>query len=355
MSSHPWQDDDRTNASVARHLENRPRRQRTAHGTLDLGPLAGTRSEAMRAFCDELTAIARHPTMPILIEGEQGSGKTFAARAAHALSPRASQEFRVVDAQSLPPELAVSLLFGHEAGAFTGARTSHAGHFREADHGTVFLDEIAKMDLRLQGMLLSCVEYGTLQPLGSARRVQVDVRVVAAANVDLTALVKDGQFLPDLYSRLEAGRIRLPPLRERREDIEPFLREAVRTSAHAMRPDYEPEVGDELVDLCLRYSWPGNVRELTRMCDRMVAGACHRNVRVLRPEHIPRHYGLAALREATPRRRRGHHEIMRVVHKHDGNIERAAAELAMHRATVYRHLRSDPPGPVAKSSQSPSA
>lgn len=309
----------------------------------------------MRAFCVELAALARHPSMPILIEGEQGSGKTFAARAAHAWSPRAKAQFQVVDAQAMPPELAASLLFGHEPGAFTGATAKHRGHFQEANNGTVFLDEIAKMDLRLQGLLLNCVEYGTLQPIGASRRVRLDVRVFAASNVNLSARARSGDFLPDLYSRLEAGRIRLPPLRERREDIEPFLRDAVRTSAQAMSLAKELEIGEELLELCLRYSWPGNVRELTRMIERMVAVASDRKDSVLTAAQIPAHYGLAEFRDASPRRRRDHGEIMRILRKHGGNTERAAAELGLHRATVYRHLRMAEGDAVAKSSQSSSA
>ncbi len=209
----------------------------------------------------DLLATAGPSDSAVLIQGETGSGKGIAAQAIHEMSPRRKRPFVRVSCTALSESLLESELFGHVRGAFTGAVAGRAGRFEAADGGTLFLDEIGDVSPRVQTKLLRVLEELEFERVGSNRPIQVDIRVVAATHRDLRAMCDEGSFRPDLYYRLAVFPIRIPPLRERREDIpllaSHFLRR-IRGSGSSAEVGIEPEA----LELLLRYSWPGNVREL---------------------------------------------------------------------------------------------
>jgi DNA-binding NtrC family response regulator/CHASE2 domain-containing sensor protein len=240
--------------------------------------------ERLRRRCQEVGIITRDPallvlfrdleraartTLPILLTGEPGTGKELFARAAHRLSPRASGPFVAVNMAAIPPDLFESEMFGHTRGSFTGAVADRRGHFEQAAGGTIFLDEIGETRPEHQGKLLRVLQERTLQRVGAAQPTAVDVRVVAASNRDLERGVAEGWFREDLYFRLKGVVLRLPPLRERRQDVAPLATRFVEEAAG--------EVGrratlSEAALLALeRHAWPGNVRELSNCLRRAVA------------------------------------------------------------------------------------
>ncbi|SIR51407.1 sigma-54-dependent Fis family transcriptional regulator [Pseudacidovorax sp. RU35E] len=216
----------------------------------------------------EQIALARRIAVydvPVLVLGETGTGKELFAEAIHATSARKSRPYLAVNCGAISPELANSELFGHKAGAFTGARSERKGHFREADGGTLFLDEIGELPLDAQVRLLRVLQAGEVTPLGQSSPVKVDTRVIAATHRDLSADVASGRFREDLFHRLAVGILRLPPLRERGADIELLLDAFLaRINADAKgRPEaQEKALTPEARALLLSHSWPGNVREL---------------------------------------------------------------------------------------------
>jgi len=203
----------------------------------------------------------------VLVVGESGTGKELVARRIHARSPRADAPFVAVNCAAIPDELIEAELFGHEVGAFTGATRARVGRFRQAEAGTVFLDEVAELPLSVQGTLLRVLQEHTVDVVGADRPVGVDVRVIAASNRDLHAEVEANRFREDLYYRLNVVEIPLPPLRERREDIPRLARHFVAEFARGR----ELMVPDAVVASLERRSWPGNVRQLRNACERLVA------------------------------------------------------------------------------------
>ncbi|HLY17509.1 MAG TPA: sigma-54 dependent transcriptional regulator [Bryobacteraceae bacterium] len=206
--------------------------------------------------------------VPLLIEGETGAGKEVLARQIHALSPRAGKPFLKLNCAALPSELVESELFGYERGAFTGAFTSKPGKFEMAQGGTILLDEIGDMDVRLQAKLLHVLQDKECERLGGKERVPLDVRVMAATHCDLLTAMEDGRFRADLYYRLNVVSLRVPPLRERKHEIlagaEFFMRKH--------RPDASPAalLSPALREAMLEYEWPGNLRELENMMRRLL-------------------------------------------------------------------------------------
>ncbi len=245
-------------------LENRFLREQVTGATGFADLLGG--SPAMLAVFDLIRRIA--PTRSaVLVTGETGTGKELVARAIHEASPRNEQLFVPLNCTAIPPDLLESELFGHVRGAFSGAHSDRVGKFQAADDGTLFLDEIGDMDVRLQAKLLRVLQEGVVEPLGTNRRIAVDVRVISSTNRDLDAAMRDGRFREDLYYRLNVFRIALPPLRDRRDDV-PAL-------AQAFLDGFAPTVGKETIRLdedaarVLReYAWPGNVRELRNVMER---------------------------------------------------------------------------------------
>lgn len=234
------------------------------------GELIGD-TPAMRALFRAIGRLAQAP-LSVLVTGETGTGKELVAHALHRESPRSRKPFIALNTAAIPAELLESELFGHEAGAFTGAQRRHIGRFEQADGGTLFLDEIGDMPLPLQTRLLRVLAEGEFFRVGGRELIRVDVRVVAATHQDLESLVAEGRFRADLLHRLDVVRLQLPPLRERRGDVaqlaENFLAIASRKLGAPAKRFATPAL-----EAMRAYDWPGNVRELENVCWRLAAMA----------------------------------------------------------------------------------
>jgi transcriptional regulator with GAF, ATPase, and Fis domain len=228
-------------------------------------PLIGA-SEAIERLLGAVAAMER-AAVTVLLEGETGTGKSLLAEHLHQSGPRQHGPFVVVDCGAIAASLIESELFGHERGAFTGATERRIGAFEAAQGGTLFLDEIGELPLALQPKLLRALEERTVKPVGSPRPLRVDVQVVAATNRDLREAVGRGEFRADLYYRLDALRLRLPPLRERRQDV-PAL---IERFARRLRPDVDPVFLEGLTRILgAREDWPGNIRELRNAVEKAI-------------------------------------------------------------------------------------
>jgi len=201
----------------------------------------------------------------ILIMGESGTGKELVARAIHRASDRAENPMITVNCGAIPKDLLESELFGHVSGAFTGAVREKIGKFVAADNGTIFLDEIGDLHVELQAKLLRVIQEREVEPVGSNSRIAVDIRIIAATNQDLISRIKEGGFREDLYYRLNVVPIRIPPLRERREDIPLLVDHFYRQSSSAS----SPALDGKIIETLTRYDWPGNVRELENLIKRV--------------------------------------------------------------------------------------
>jgi transcriptional regulator with PAS, ATPase and Fis domain len=283
--------------------------------------------------------------LPILLLGETGVGKEVFANSIHHASDRANQPFVCVNSASIPEELLESELFGYVEGAFTGSRrTGKKGKFEIADGGTLFLDEIGEMTPRMQTKLLRVLQNQEVEKLGSEKPVQVNVRIIAATNQDLSVSVKSKTFRPDLYYRLNVLPITIPPLRERVEDIpdlaRAFLVELVDTYGRNVT------LSDRTLEALQAYSWPGNVRELRNAIGR---GFMVTEDSEILPEHLP--VSLQEYSEVssgknddatiyTARAQTEHDLIIDCLKKYDGNFCRAAQALGIHRATLYSRMHA---------------
>lgn len=275
-------------SKLARHSE-RLERELSSRGVF--GGLTAV-SASMRGVFALLEQAA--PTRAtILIGGESGTGKEVAARAIHDMSPRRAGPFVAINCAALPETLIESELFGHEKGAFTGAAERRAGCFELANGGTLLLDEIGDMPLATQAKLLRVLEDGKVRRLGGNREIDVDVRILAATNRDLREAVGKNAFREDLYFRLNVFEVRLPPLRERREDI-PAIAERLIDSANRRHGCQVTGIADEAMRLFDGYDWPGNVRELRNVIERasILAGQG-----TIGPQHLPP--GFAGLPQTT--------------------------------------------------------
>jgi psp operon transcriptional activator len=224
------------------------------------------------AFLEMLEHVSRAAPLakPVLVVGERGTGKELIASRLHFLSARWEQPLVKVNCAALTESILESELFGHEAGAFTGAARTHVGHFERADGGTLVLDELATISLRMQEKILRVIEYGELQRVGGSNTVQVDVRIVGATNADLQELAADGRFREDLLDRLAFDVITVPPLRERLEDILPLAYAFAVNMASELKRQYFPGFSPRAASSLLRHDWPGNVRELKNAIERSI-------------------------------------------------------------------------------------
>jgi two-component system response regulator HydG len=278
----------------------------------------------------------------VLVTGESGTGKELVARAIHYNSTRRGGAFVGVNLAAVPEGLIESELFGHKKGAFTDARADKPGMFVEADGGTIFLDEIGELALPLQAKLLRVLQEHEVRPLGATKNQRVDVRVIAATNKNLEAMLADGSFREDLYYRLNVIHLDLPPLRSRPEDIVPLSERileqfAARPGGRRMR--LSPEAQHQL----LAYHWPGNVRELMNVLERGIA-LCQGEL--IADDDLPSHVrerrpadflGAAVARRMTLAELEREF-IERVLEDEAGNKTRAAQRLGLDRKTLYRKL-----------------
>jgi DNA-binding NtrC family response regulator len=292
-------------------------------------------SPAMQAVLRRVHDFAQADA-PIVILGESGTGKEVVARAAHASSPRRARPFVAVNVAALPGELLESELFGHARGAFTGAGADKQGLFEAAAGGTLFLDEIAEMPLPLQAKLLRAVEGGEVRRVGETRAFGVDVRFVCATHRDLEQRVRAGQFREDLYYRLKVLVVRLPPLRERPEDVLPLARRFL-SEERRPGPGFSPASERAL----LAYPWPGNVRELSNAVRHAAALA---RGGAIGPEHLPDELRAPPGRPAPAVGRtlaeveRAH--VLHVLEACGGSQVEAAKVLGIGRNTLWRKLRA---------------
>ncbi len=299
------------------------------------------RSPAMQEVFGLIRRIA-DSAANVLITGESGTGKELVARAIHHNSPRKARPFVAVNCAAIPDTLLESDLFGHKRGAFTDARTDRTGLFVQASGGTIMLDEIAELPISLQPKLLRVLQEREIRPLGASRPERVDVRVIAATNRDIEAGLKQGTFREDLYYRLNVIHLKLPPLRDRTDDILPLAEHFL---ARAAARTEKPIRGfkESANKLLLGYGWPGNVRELENVVERAVALA---EMDIIGPDDLP-----AIVRERRNQDRLAaaiaqgmtlgdleKEYIQRVMDAEGGNKTRAAQRLGLDRKTLYRKL-----------------
>lgn len=226
-------------------------------------------SDVFLDFQESLSRAAQ-VNRPVLIIGERGTGKELAASRVHFLSKRWDGPFVAFNCAAVPMSLIEAELFGHEAGAFTGAGGRRVGRFEAAHDGTLFLDEIGNTPMEAQEKILRAVEYGSFERVGSSTSTQVDVRIVGATNVNLKEQAESGLFMPDLLDRLSFEVLVIPPLRERQDDIELLANHFAARMATELEWAGVPEITDPALDALLAYDWPGNVRELKNVIERAV-------------------------------------------------------------------------------------
>jgi DNA-binding NtrC family response regulator len=270
----------------------------------------------------------------VLITGETGTGKEFVAELIHDNSSRRDQPFICVNCAALPETLTESELFGYERGAFTGAVTTQAGKFEQANAGTIFLDEIGDMSTGAQSKILRVIESRELSRLGSRRAIPLDVRIVAASNQTLEPLIEEGKFRKDLYYRLNVGRIHLPPLRERKEDIPTLLEHFVRQMNRKFNRSLEGFDG-VTIERLLCYDWPGNVRELKNLCEACFINNLHAGKIAF--VDLPELYQ-NQLQEVEVLPRSELEQLLSTLFVTNWNVSKAAKKLHWSRMTIYRKI-----------------
>ena len=293
-------------------------------------------SPAMRPVLDLIARVGPSDAN-VLVTGEHGTGKEVVARTLHAASPRAARPLVTVNVGGLSEGVFESELFGHERGAFTGAVAERAGRFELADGGTIFLDEIANVPPAQQAKLLRVLQTGEFERVGSSRTRRVSVRLLSATNADLAAEVAAGRFREDLLFRINTVEIRLPPLRDRREDVSALAAEFL--ASHARRygktlAGFEADAMEAL----LAHSWPGNVRELEHAIERAVLLSRGARVSAADIGLTRREGGGGAAFEQLTLDQAERELIRRALKRHDGNVSEAARSLGLSRSALYRRL-----------------
>ena len=300
-------------------------------------------SKAMHEIFDIVRQVAPSRAT-VLIVGESGTGKELFAHAIHNLSNRNMTRFIAFNCAAFSPQLIESELFGHERGAFTGAVERRIGRFEQAAGGTLFLDEIGEIDSNVQVKILRALDPGVFERVGGNQSIRADVRLIAATNRDLASLVREGKFREDLYYRLNVVQIRLPSLRERKEDIpllaNAFLKEICERDGKAFRP-----LSADAIDCLLQYDWPGNVRELKGAIDSAMTLSTGQQIAARDlPLAVRGRAEMLLPREAAAQDQVNLHEnerrlIMRALDECGGNRTEAAKKLGISRRTLHRRLR----------------
>lgn len=308
------------------------------------GPLVA-RSKALQGILDVLPQVANSKAT-VLIEGESGTGKELIAREVHRLSPRRDQPFIAVNCAALAEGVLESELFGHVKGAFTGAIADRPGRFELAHRGTIFLDEIADITPMAQAKLLRVLQEEEFERVGGNKTVKVDVRVVAATNKNLAAAVQEGRFRDDLFYRLQVFPIKVPPLRDRKEDLLPLIEYSIARLGRAMDKNVR-DIDGPALRLLEAHQYPGNVRELENILE-------HAFIRcpdhTIRPDHLPE-YLLAdrshPLKSSPPHVMKGHtlavmeqEAIVQALKRTDWNYRQACRLLGVSRSTLIRRIKT---------------
>lgn len=300
---------------------------------------------------------AANSSVPVLLEGETGTGKTDLARFIHQSGRRASRPFIPVNCAALPPGLIEAELFGRESGAYTDARRSRVGMVEAAHHGTLFLDELGELPFAIQAKLLTVVEGGVVRRIGSTRSTPVNVRIISATNRDLKELVAKRKFREDLYYRCCGMRIELPPLRIRKDDIAEIARRLLvrivaREQVHGL--SHVPNIKASALDVLTSYSWPGNIRQLEHV---LMVALLNSSGGTIEAAHLPREvqlgspsaeYTACAQQPSASRKERyqapedpaeERHNIVQALAATGGNRTRAARKLGMSRQVIWERIR----------------
>ncbi|TFY95557.1 sigma-54-dependent Fis family transcriptional regulator [Pseudomonas nabeulensis] len=307
-------------------LENRRLHQQADHRVQLESTLLGV-SRGLQTLRRQVLDLASLP-VNVLIRGETGSGKELVARCLHDFGPRAKKPFVALNCAAIPEPLFEAELFGHESGAFTGAQGKRIGKLEYAHGGTLFLDEIESMPLAQQVKLLRVLQEQKLERLGSNQSIHVDLRIIAATKPDLLEEARAGRFREDLAYRLNVAQLRLPPLRERREDIPLLFDHFAHTAGERLGRSVEPLSGAQLGQL-LGHDWPGNVRELANYAERQVLGLGEPE-----PEGIEAGQSLAAQQEAFEA-----NCLKAALTRHKGDIKAVLAELQLPRRTLNEKMQ----------------
>ncbi|WGL61487.1 sigma-54 dependent transcriptional regulator [Pigmentibacter sp. JX0631] len=319
------------------NLKNRVERKYTLLGT----------SQALKDIISTVEMVANRNTT-ILITGENGTGKENVARLIHQKSARSAKPFIAINCAAIPDELIESELFGHEKGAFTGAHTAKRGKFELAHNGTLFLDEIGDMSLKTQSKLLRALQEQKIERVGSDETITVDTRIIAATNKNLEEEIKKGNFREDLYYRINVIPIILPPLRQRKEDIE-LISSHYLSLFSAENSIKNKKLSPGAVQILKSYSWPGNVRELKNIMERLSIMV---SADIIEPQHLP--YPISNIKyekneefenlflSSDYKEARAKFEkiyIQRKLEEFDGNVSRTADAMGMERSHLYRKMK----------------
>ena len=319
---------EREGASELANLKRQVMDEKSFHGIIGS-------SRAMTDIYDLVRTVGKTDAS-VMICGETGTGKELLARAVHMESSRRNAEMVCINSAALSENLLEAELFGYVKGAFTGAESNRKGRLELADHSTLFLDEIGHMNLRLQAKLLRFLQEKTFEPVGSALAHKVDVRIIAATNLDLQEEIRKERFLSDLLYRIEVIKINVPPLRERKEDIHLF----VHNYANKYARQYEKKINGvdaEAMKALQEYNWPGNVRELKNYIER---GVILSKKPILCIEALPENIQIAKnpCKEVCSLKDLEKAQILKTLEKYDGNKSLTARHLGISRKTLYKKL-----------------
>jgi len=298
------------------------------------------RSAPLRSLFEVLPQIAASPST-VLIEGESGTGKELFARAIHHLSPRGKKRFVAVNCAALPDALLESELFGYKAGAFTDAKKDKPGRFALADGGTIFLDEIGDISPAMQVRLLRVLQERCIEPLGSTEPIKVNVRVLAATNKDLAQLIREGKFREDLFYRIRVVHLKIPPLRERREDV-PLLVDHLVAKFNRLQEKDITGVSPDVIARLMEHDFPGNVRELENIIEQafVLCRGGWIEVQHLPVELRPANSKSGSTMTATNMRTAQRQMMEAALARNQGNRRQAARELGINPSTLYRRLKA---------------